>query len=131
MKPDPLESELRRQPFRDIPSAWRNEILAAARPTPAASTWRDYLWPHPRAWAALGAAWVTIAGFLVAARVESRATRGSESERATARAWIAQASQRAQFSESLPSTALPPVVPEKRPAKSGQSWIDRPVPVAT
>jgi hypothetical protein len=58
-----FEKQLERQPMRELPRGWRSEILAAASRTEHASvidrlsTW---LWPHPRAWAGLGAAWVLI-----------------------------------------------------------------------
>ena len=71
-----FEKRLRCQPVKEIPPAWRAEILSAARKAQVAphallvtrhawlstlnqqlSTW---LWPHPRAWAALAAAWVCV-----------------------------------------------------------------------
>jgi hypothetical protein len=64
-----FEDRLGQVPQRPIPIAWRNEILnaAAARQpmsAPAHSSLRAalaaMLWPHPRAWAGLGAAWVLI-----------------------------------------------------------------------
>lgn len=73
---DDFESELRRQPFRPVPAAWRNEILAAARQAsegPAmprfslAAILRDWLWPHPVAWGGLAAAWVLIFALNLAA----------------------------------------------------------------
>jgi hypothetical protein len=39
-------------------SHWRGRILEAA--TPALVWWRQWLWPCPRAWAGLAAAWVVI-----------------------------------------------------------------------
>jgi hypothetical protein len=64
MNPD-FEEYLRRQSIRPVPAEWREEILRAAmapqerRPTkPAAAPWwREWLWPCPRAWAGLAAAW--------------------------------------------------------------------------
>ena len=66
-----LESRLSRQPLREIPAAWRTEVLAAARstarPTPRAPLLATFhqqlatlLWPHPQAWAGLAAVWVFI-----------------------------------------------------------------------
>ena len=66
-----FESRLSRQPLREIPAAWRAEVLAAARsaarPTPRASLLATFhhqldtlLWPHPQAWAGLAAVWVFI-----------------------------------------------------------------------
>ena len=71
-----FEKQLRRQPVKEIPSAWRAEILAAAsaEQTIRHSSsvirpgWRStlnhqlstLLRPHPRAWAGLAAVWVFI-----------------------------------------------------------------------
>jgi hypothetical protein len=74
MTPDEFEQRLQRQPLRQIPDEWREEILVAAdvnrRNLPvreftfAATTFRRLLsirlWPCPRAWAALAAVWVVI-----------------------------------------------------------------------
>lgn len=73
---EPFEKRLQRQPLREAPSAWREEILSAARqPQPSRDasgvTWHSLfanlnsrlstlLWPHPQAWAGLAAAWVLI-----------------------------------------------------------------------
>ena len=71
-----FEKKLRRQPVKEISSAWRAEILAAARAEqpirhPSSvirpgwlstlnSQLSTLLWPHPRAWAGLAAVWVFI-----------------------------------------------------------------------
>jgi hypothetical protein len=66
-----LEHRLSRQPLRQVPEAWRADILSAAerasRPKPQASflsTFNHQLttlfWPHPKAWAGLAAVWVLI-----------------------------------------------------------------------
>jgi len=81
MKQDDFEQKLQRQPLRQIPGEWREEILVAAdvnrrnRPvrkfTFAATPFRrllsifnhqlsTLLWPHPKAWAALAAVWILI-----------------------------------------------------------------------
>ena len=72
MKPDDFEQKLQRQSLRQIPAGWREEILAAAtsrHPSPTTrhsflSTFNyqlsTFLWPHPKAWAGLAAAWVVI-----------------------------------------------------------------------
>ena len=78
---DDFEQKLQRQPLRQIPGEWREEILVAAdvnrrnRPvrefTFAATTFRrllstlnhqlsTLLWPHPKAWAGLAAVWILI-----------------------------------------------------------------------
>ena len=72
-----FERRLSRQPFRQVPAEWREEILAAAashHPSPVErrsilSTLNfqlsTILWPHPVAWAGLTAVWIFIfaAGF--------------------------------------------------------------------
>lgn len=76
MKPDDFESRLQRQPLRQIPPAWRVEILSAARDVQTArhasrlthQSWLStlnhqistLLWPHPKAWAGLAAVWICI-----------------------------------------------------------------------
>jgi hypothetical protein len=70
---DSFEQRLRRQPPRKIPTAWREEILAAAavhgRALPArepdfAAGWRlrlrELLWPCPQVWATLATVWMAI-----------------------------------------------------------------------
>ncbi len=68
---DQFEKRLQRQPPRELPAAWRSEILAAANAVNAhpprvevrrTSWWRELLWPCPQAWAGLGAAWLLIVG---------------------------------------------------------------------
>ncbi len=84
MNPDPLESELRRRPIRQIPPEWRSEILQAAvapekKSEPAVTSnqsgmpawvgeWVAWLWPKPVAWAGLAAIWVLLAGLNVSMR---------------------------------------------------------------
>jgi len=74
MKPDEFEKRLQRQPLRQVPTAWREEVLTAAgralpvgrrapRPvqlTSLVSRLSAALWPHPAAWAGLVAVWVFI-----------------------------------------------------------------------
>lgn len=75
MSPEEFEKQLKQQPIRPVPSAWRAEILAAAN---AAATpprvsrsilstlnhqLSTLLWPCPQAWAGLAAVWVAIIAF--------------------------------------------------------------------
>jgi hypothetical protein len=75
MKNEEFEQKLRQQPIRQVPQAWRAEILAAAtrvsRPNHDALPVRgflstfstqlsDLLWPHPKAWTCLAAVWVGV-----------------------------------------------------------------------
>ena len=70
MNADDFEERLQRQSIRPIPSEWRREILEAARraadPQPSTfnpqptSSWRDWFWPCPQAWAGLAAVWAVV-----------------------------------------------------------------------
>jgi hypothetical protein len=73
---DDFEQKLQRQPLRQVPAEWREEILRAAESAAAARhpspvtppSWLStlnaqlstILWPHPRAWAGLAAVWILI-----------------------------------------------------------------------
>jgi hypothetical protein len=73
MNSDDFEKRLQRLPLREIPAEWREEILQGAE-TPRHSAFvirhsflatlssklSTLLWPHPKAWAGLAAAWVLI-----------------------------------------------------------------------
>ena len=67
MKPDNFEQRLQRQPMRQIPSEWRDDILdAAPRPSPLRPrpSWLSaLLWPCPQAWAGLAAVWLLVLAF--------------------------------------------------------------------
>jgi hypothetical protein len=65
MNLDDFEKKLGRQPMRDIPGHWRDEILRAAAAREE-RWWEAWLWPSPRAWAGLAAAWVVILGINLA-----------------------------------------------------------------
>jgi hypothetical protein len=78
MNSNDFEKRLQGQPMRELPSEWRNEILAiaqqAADPQHAARNTRSvshflstinhqlstFLWPSPKAWAGLAAVWIAI-----------------------------------------------------------------------
>ena len=67
MNPDSLEQKLRRQPLRQVPAEWREEILAAASSASCPSflsalnhQLSTLLWPSPVAWAGLAAIWILI-----------------------------------------------------------------------
>jgi hypothetical protein len=73
---DNFEQKLQRQPLRQIPGEWREEILTAAesaagarrsaldaRPTLLSTLNHQLsiiLWPHPASWAGLAAVWILI-----------------------------------------------------------------------
>ncbi len=55
-----FERKLSQQPFRPPPPEWREAILTlpANVVVPTVRSWRDWLWPSPKAWAALAAVWL-------------------------------------------------------------------------
>lgn len=66
MSTEDFEKKLQQTRLREIPGAWRGEILGgllkqmeeeAAR---LRGSWRDLLWPSPLAWAALACIWCGI-----------------------------------------------------------------------
>ena len=72
-----FESELKKQPIRQVPEHWRAQILREAgsrgrSPSQDQPWWSALLWPSPKAWATLAASWAVMIGFSVATR-ESRA----------------------------------------------------------
>ncbi len=91
---DPFEERLRHQPLRPVPPAWRDEILRAARasagpvtaPVGPRSSWYSaiearlsaLLWPNPRAWAGLAAAWLVVLGLNFAAHEPARSQAASQ-----------------------------------------------------
>jgi hypothetical protein len=87
MNSEEFGKKLARRTIRSIPDQWRDGILEAAmaelEPASPVVTlqepwWRNLLWPSPRAWAGLAAAWVAIL-FLNAGSLEpSGGNRGRE-----------------------------------------------------
>ena len=78
-----FESELKKQPIRPVPEHWRGQILQTSANTLKRELqpwWAALLWPSPKAWGALAAAWVVMIGFSAATR-ESDST--GESPEAT------------------------------------------------
>ncbi len=59
-----FEKDLSRQPIRDIPPHWRNQILREARDASETHcwwrNWRELIWPYPQAWLGVAAVWVII-----------------------------------------------------------------------
>ena len=70
---DEFEEKLRCQPRREIPPEWRKQILGPLREV-TVPWWRQWLWPHPAAWAALAALWIAIFALQVASAPEPRTT---------------------------------------------------------
>ena len=54
-----FERQLGNQPWREVPPAWREEILRQApRAKDPASIWKELLWPSPAIWGAMAAVWL-------------------------------------------------------------------------
>jgi len=82
MKPDDFEERLRRQPLRELPVQWRQEILSSAirAASPPRATRSQalraqlyaLLWPCPQAWAGLAAIWLglLVVNFTISAKTE-------------------------------------------------------------
>lgn len=110
MKPDDFENQLQRQPLRAVPAEWRGEILQTARSAncPRASRlapracpwWREWLWPSPKAWAALAAAWAIIA-VLNLMNSPGRAELARQTARPSPEAETALAAQRRELARLL------------------------------
>ena len=61
-----FESELKKQPIRRMPEHWRGQILKDGERTLKRELqpwWSALLWPSPKAWGALAAAWVVMMAF--------------------------------------------------------------------
>jgi hypothetical protein len=75
-----FEKQLEGQPLRELPREWRSKILAAASGAPRSmpAEWlSSWLWPHPRAWTGLAAAWIVIFLLHLTAPDEAGAARNS------------------------------------------------------
>ncbi len=73
-----FERKLQSQQLRQVPSAWRERILAEAaspsanarEPQPSSEkeqrswNWQEWLWPAPQAWGALAAVWILLAALV-------------------------------------------------------------------
>jgi hypothetical protein len=90
MKSDDFEQKLQRQPLRQVPAGWREEILTAADEVGTAHravrerlgeaslpNWLStLLWPNPQAWAGLAAVWILIFAVDFSARNKSSVMAG-------------------------------------------------------
>ncbi|HEX5177251.1 MAG TPA: hypothetical protein VFV83_09495 [Chthoniobacteraceae bacterium] len=71
-----FERRLAQQPLRQVPAAWRREVLAyadgARTRISRRATLLDWLWPSPIAWASLVLVWIVLATtFKIAKPIES------------------------------------------------------------
>jgi hypothetical protein len=112
---------------RPIPSSWRQEILRHARnashvpiaptPTPSVTTLRTFftqlLWPHPKAWGALAAAWMLILGLNFASREPAPSVLASEPEAVSPQLRQLLHQQQQLFAELVGIEPPPPAVRPK------------------
>jgi hypothetical protein len=126
-----FEKQLERQPMREVPRAWRAEILsAAAAPSSHHHSlltihlphWRDLLWPCPEAWAGLAAVWVAIFALNLASSAGPHVA--SAAPAASADVLRALHEQKQLFAELIRSTEVAPMEPPKpflpRPRSEGR-----------
>lgn len=141
MNTDDFEQHLRRQPLRPVPPAWRDEILATARQSdrqavgmpPAAAggpSWtavlRDWLWPHPAAWAGLAAGWVLVAALNTVADAPLLTATGPLPRPAGVWAAAIEAGDDGFIgSAGNPSGPSARPVPAASPRRPGTTWIHR------
>ncbi len=124
MNADDFESKLRQQPFQSLPAEWRNDILRAARAGRSAqpstinpqlrSTWRDWLWPSPVAWAGLAAAWVAIIALNLAAGAPAFTGNPPLARGSLASFGAYWAVQQRMMTELLDTPAVEPAEPPRR-----------------
>jgi hypothetical protein len=133
-----FEDQLRDNSVRQIPPAWRQEILAAARQElaqkeesrcigtaepsgirrisnsapPVKPWWISWLWPSPVAWAAVACAWLLIFGLDFASRPshEETAALAAIPPEAIEKALI----QQRQIVQELFRSGIEPAVPPRR-----------------
>jgi hypothetical protein len=124
MKPDEFENQLQRQPLRPVPTEWRAEILQAARASvsPHASRlaphalpwWQQWLWPNPKAWAGLAAAWIAIAVLNVTS-APGRAQLAKVSPKPSLEVETSLAAQRRELARLLDNFTEPTPAPKAGP----------------
>ena len=119
---DEFEQFLKKQPFRDLPSAWRREILLPSLlgPKPDRPQWQEWLWPSPVAWAGLAFAWVVIIG-LNLATVPIKEQIAGETPVVSSDMVAALAEERNFLSESISPPVLEP--PQRKTSTSPRSEI--------
>lgn len=111
---DEFEQFLSKQPLPSIPPKWRRELLTLATPSVRQPWWREWLWPSPVAWAALGCAWLAIVILNLAARQPAEVTAKRTRPAATDIA-LAFAEQRRLLAE----LTLPETTPRRPQVKPG------------
>jgi hypothetical protein len=115
-----FEKRLQDLPMREVPGPWRARILAAAQ-TPSVG-WREWLWPCPRAWAGLAAAWGII--FLLNVSTPDQPAGAAQVASASWQqfAFLRQETEIiARLSETEENRAAPPVQPAAPKPRSSRS----------
>ena len=140
MNPDDFEKQLQRQPLRAVPEKWRAEILqtaaspvtddvksrtyethAAAQPKHLPDSaaadgawWHQWLWPSPRAWAGLAAAWLAIA-VLNVTNAPASAEMAKESQKPSLETEAVLAAQRRELARLLDNSTEAAPAPKSGP----------------
>jgi hypothetical protein len=113
-----FEKRLQDVPMREIPQHWKAQMIAATQPQPA--WWREWLWPCPRAWAGLAAAW----GFIFLLHLTTPEDHGSRQGGSSSRQDFAFLKQEteiiAQLSGSEESRPDPPPPPATTKPRSSR-----------
>jgi hypothetical protein len=116
-----FENQLQRQPMREVPQNWRARILAAAQPQPA--WWREWFSPWPKAWAALGGAWMVIFFFHFTTPDEPH--QAGVSYPASAQSFAVLQQQTVMMAQLLGPADMddrPPALPQK-PKPRSERWL--------
>jgi hypothetical protein len=122
-RPDSFEQKLQQQTRRQLPSSWREEILAAAREA-AAESGSANARPgtphssHPMAWGGLAASWALILALNLAARDPAASTIARDTTPASPQMQQLLREQEQMFAELLgPVEKSPAVEPRRRGAQ--------------
>src|SRR3954453_20462037 len=113
-----FENELKKRPLRRVPEHWRAQILAQAsaeeRMHRHEPWWTALLWPSPKAWGTLAAAWAVMIMFSIATRertVSEEAPQATQirmavEEKRRLQAEIEEASMRVQVDSPKPRSEM-------------------------
>jgi hypothetical protein len=131
MKPDDFEKQLQRQPLREVPAPWREEVLEAARRASASRAsrlqsqaclgWREWLWPCPQAWAGLAALWMIILGLNATAPAGPGLT-AKQSPAPPSETGPTLAAQRRELARLLDNVAEPAQAPKAPPGPRSEGF---------
>ena len=114
-----FEKRMQELPMREVPGHWKAQILAGAQPQHA--WWQEWLWPNPRAWAGLAAAWGIIFLLSVSAADEPAATgRKASASWQSFAFWQQETEMIAQLSGTEESRPAPPPQPAATQPRSSR-----------